>query len=97
MSPFFFRIRAESKKRGLDRLTNLADERILEPQDLIPAFRFVFYNSLSRGLLAEHSDISQVSGVTQDQVRKQFAEADRKAIALYRERAAAVIERRPVP
>ena len=70
----YYRIRAESKERGLDRLTNLADQKVLEPQHLIPAYRFVFYNSLARGVLAEHSELSQFSGVTQDQVRVQFAE-----------------------
>ncbi|MBI3681089.1 MAG: DUF4011 domain-containing protein [Acidobacteria bacterium] len=93
----FLRIRAKCKKWGLDRLTNLTDERVLEPQHLLPAFQFVFYNSLSRSVFEEHPDLSQFSGLTQDEVRKTFAADDRKAIALYRERAAAIIDRRRVP
>jgi hypothetical protein len=83
----FVRIREQSQAAGLDRLTSLADSRPMEPQHLVPSFRFLFYNSLARSIFAEYPDLSQFSGLTQEGVREQFAQADKKAIQLYRERA----------
>lgn len=93
----FVRMRLAARDQGVDRLTTLADRGALEPQDLIPAFRFVFHNTLSHALFAENPALSEFNGITQDLARTQFAEADRKAILLFRERAAAILDRRPVP
>ena len=65
--------------------------------ELGPAFRFAFYNTLARSIFTEQPELSQVTGVTQEQVRQQFAAADREAIRLYSERVAALIDRRSVP
>src|SRR5579885_2265744 len=91
------RLRAQAGEHGVDRLTVLADDGAIEPAHLVPAFRFVFYNTLARHAFAEHPALSEFSALTQDLVRRQFAESDRKAIALFRERAAALIDSRPVP
>src|SRR5262249_30667636 len=91
------RSRAESIELGLGKLTALADARKIEPRDLSPAFRFVFYNTLSRSAFAEHPDLFQFSGLTQDQIRQQFAKADKQAIRLSRERAAAILDGRRIP
>jgi len=93
----FVRVRAESQEAGLAKLTSLADSKVMEPQHLVAAFRFLFYNSFVRGLFAEHSDLSQFNGLTQEEVRKHFARSDKAAIHLYRERAASIIDRRLVP
>jgi very-short-patch-repair endonuclease len=93
----FLRMRRAATDRGLDRLTKLAEDGTLQPPQLVPAFLFVFFNTLSGSLLADHPELSDFSGVTHDMVRTQFAEADRKAIALFRERAAFSIDRRPIP
>jgi very-short-patch-repair endonuclease len=93
----FVRRRAESQEAGLAKLTSLADSRAMEPQHLVAAFRFLFYSSLARGLFAEHEDLSQYNGLTQEEARKQFALSDKMAIQLYRQRAALIIDRRPVP
>jgi superfamily I DNA and/or RNA helicase/very-short-patch-repair endonuclease len=93
----FVRVRAESREAGLAKLTSLADSKAMEAGHLVPAFRFLFYNSFARGLFAEHPDLSQFNGLTQEQARKDFAQSDKKAIQLYRERAASIIDRRPVP
>lgn len=93
----FLRLRGQSLDRGLDRLTVLAENGTLQPAHLVPAFRFIFYNTLTRRVFAEHPALSEFSGVTQDLLRRQFAESDRRAIALFRERAAAIIDSRPVP
>jgi very-short-patch-repair endonuclease len=93
----FLRLRIQSKEGGLDRLTTLADSRALEPQKLVQAYNFCFYNTLARSVFAERGDLSQITGVTQDLLRQQFASADREAIRLYSERVAALIDRRPIP
>jgi very-short-patch-repair endonuclease len=38
-----------------------------------------------------------VTGITQEQVRRHFADADRESIRLYNQRVAAIIDQRPVP
>lgn len=93
----FLRLKIKSKEDGLQKLTALADTQELSPQELLPAYSFVFYNTLSRSVFAEHDELSQVTGVTQEQIRQQFAGADREAIRLYSQRVAAIIDRRPIP
>ena len=93
----FLRVKTKSRENGLDRLTVLAEARTLEPPELGRAFHFVFYNTLARSVFAENSDLSQVTGVTQEQLQYQFATADREAIRLYSERVAALIDLRPIP
>ena len=93
----FLRLRQESKERGLERLTSKGDVKSIKANDLPVAFRFVFYNTLSRSAFSEHPYLGQASGITQETLRKQFAESDKEAIRLFRERAAAAIDRRPLP
>jgi len=93
----FLRVRIESKEAGLERLTAMAEARVLQPQELGLAFHFVFYNTLSRSVFAEHAELSHVTGITQEQVRRQFAAADKESIRLYSERVAALIDQRLVP
>jgi hypothetical protein len=75
----------------------MAENRTLEPHELGPAFHFVFYNTLARSVFAENDELSQVTGVTQEQLRRQFAAADKDSIRLYSERVAALIDKRAVP
>ena len=93
----FLRLSIKSKEDSLNKLTGLADTQRLAPEVLVPAYHFVFYNTLVRSVFAEHDELSQVTGVTQDQIRQQFAAADREAIRLYSQRVAAIIDRRPIP
>ena len=93
----FLRLQIQSRENGLDRLTTLAETCALEPGELGPAFAFVFYNTLARSVFTEHADLSQVTGVTQEQLQSQFAAADKEAIRLYSERVAAIIDKRPIP
>ena len=93
----FLRVRLQSAEEGLSKLTTLADAKRMAPEDLVPAFRFLFYDSLARGIFAERPTLSGLTGLTVSEVRKQFAKLDREAITLYRQRAAAIIDRRPVP
>ena len=93
----FLRVRIQSRESGLDKLTTLAEARALEPQELAPAFHFAFYNTLARSVFTNHAELSQVTGLTQEQLQHQFAAADRESIRLYSERVAAIIDQRPVP
>jgi very-short-patch-repair endonuclease len=93
----FLRLRIQSHEQGLDKLTLLGDTRVLGTSELGAAFRFAFYNTLARSIFTEQPELSHVTGVTQEQVRQQFAAADREAIRLYSERVAALIDRRYVP
>ena len=93
----FLRVRAESAEAGLAKLTSLADAAHIEPLHLLPAFRFIFHNTLARSVFAEHSDLFGFSGVTQEQIREQFAKADKELIRLTRERVAATVDRRQIP
>jgi very-short-patch-repair endonuclease len=93
----FLRVQIKCKEAGIDKLTALAEDRTLEPHELGAAFYFVFYNTLSRSVFAEHDQLWHITGVTQEQLRRQFAAADKEAIRLYSERVAALIDQRPVP
>jgi very-short-patch-repair endonuclease len=93
----FLRVRLQSTEEGLSKLTALADAKRMEPAHLVPAFRFLFYDSLARGVFAERLALSGLTGLTVTEIRKQFAKLDKEAIILYRQRAAAIIDRRQVP
>ena len=91
---------ASESRAGKTASTNsrrLAEARTLEPQELTPAFHFAFYNTLARSVFTDHAELSQVTGLTQEQLQRQFATADRESIRLYSERVAAIIDQRPVP
>jgi len=93
----FLRLRIKSQETGLDKLTAAAENRTFEPHELERVFRFVFYNSLARSVFAQHPELSEATGVTQEQLRHQFAAADKESIRLYSERVAALIDKRPAP
>ena len=76
----FLRLRIKSREDGFDKLTTLSDTRTLQPQELVPAYHFVFHNTLARSIFADNAELSQVTGVTQELVRQQFAAADKEAI-----------------
>jgi len=92
----FLRVRVQSVEEGTAKLTALADAGRLKPDYLVPSFRFLFFDSLARGIFAERSALSGLAGLTTSEIRKQFASLDREAIRLHRQRAAAIIDRRPV-
>lgn len=93
----FLRVRQESLSSGFEKLMNLAERNTLLPEHLVPAFRFLFYNSLSRNIFAEYPLLHQFDGLTQERIRQQFAHADTESIRLNSERLAYAIDRRYVP
>jgi very-short-patch-repair endonuclease len=90
----FLRVQIKSKEAGLHRLTALAETKKLEPGELGRAFHFVFYNTLARSTFTQYTDLAQVTGLTQEELRKQFAASDKEAIRLYSERVASVTDKR---
>ncbi len=90
----FLRVQIRSKEAGLNRLTALAEDKTLEPSELSKGFHFVFYNTLARSAFTQHSDLAQVTGITQEELRKQFAASDKEAIRLYSERVASLADKR---
>ena len=93
----FKRVQVQSREDGLGRLTALADAKIIELEELVPAFRFVFYNTLARSIFTKNPDLAQVSGITQERLRQQFTSSDKEAIRLYSARVAAIIDKRTIP
>jgi very-short-patch-repair endonuclease len=92
----YVRLRMQSTEIGVERLTSMAEARLLETDELCKAYRYTFYNSLARSIFTEDVELSGVAGVTQEQLQTQFAEADRESIRLYSERAAAQIDKRNI-
>lgn len=92
----FLNLRDESARAGLQKLTILADQKAFEPQHLSAAFAYVFYNTLIRSIFSEHPRLSQITGITLEQLREQFAKADKDSIKLHRKRIAAQIDRRAI-
>lgn len=90
----FLRVRIRSREAGLHRLTNLAEDRAIEPGELNRGFHFVFYNTLARGAFTQHIELAQVTGITQEELRRQFAASDKEAIRLYSERVALLADKR---
>jgi len=91
----FLRLRLRSQEERIEQLTKLADSQDLPPLELAKAYRFVFYNSLSRKVFSDHPELDQVTTIRQEEVRRQFATADKESIRLYSERVAAIIDKRP--
>ena len=90
----FLRVRIRSREAGLHRLTNLAEDRAIEPGELNRGFLFVFYNTLARSAFTQHTELAHVTGITQEELRRQFAASDKEAIRLYSERVASLADKR---
>jgi very-short-patch-repair endonuclease len=93
----FLRSQAWLHEAGLKKLGEFGEKGKILPADIVPAFRFVFYSSLARGMCYDLPDVEALGGVGQEQLRQQFGDADRKAIELYRSYAADLIGRRSIP
>jgi very-short-patch-repair endonuclease len=89
------KLRLSSTEKRIKQLTDLADSQKLPPTELAKAYRFVLFNSLSRQVLSDHAELQQATGIRQDELRRQFAIADKESIRLYSEKVAAIIDKRP--
>lgn len=83
--------------QGLGELVVQVEAGRLGPANLLPAVDFVIANSLVEEAFSTHQQLSRFSGLSHDQVRSRFAQLDNECIALYRVRAANLIDQRPIP
>jgi very-short-patch-repair endonuclease len=90
-------VRREVTEAGLEKLAGLAVSRKIQPAHLVPAFRYLFYNSFAHNLLSENPELYRLSGLTHEQTRRDFQESDKEAIRLQSRRVASVLDRRTVP
>lgn len=94
LDPWIHFLRVQIECRDLHKLTSLACDKTIDPADLHRAFYFVFYNTLARSAFSQHTDLGHVTGITQEELRRQFAAADKEAIRLYSERVASLSDKR---
>ena len=82
---------------GLEYLVNLCLNGTVSPLSLPESFDYLFCDTLVRRLFNEHSDLWGLSGITQDEVRSQFASLDQAVISLNQLDFAYRASRRHVP
>jgi very-short-patch-repair endonuclease len=93
----YLRAKEAAEEVGLAAIVQLAGVRSLTPSDFVPAFEFVAGNSQVHYALENQPALARFSGLSHDKVREHFAKLDKETIALYRTRAAHLIDQRPVP
>lgn len=87
----------ECAKRGLAKLTAVADTGGCPPATLPQVFRFIAYDTLAQQAFSESIELYQFSGLSHEKVREEFARLDVETIALQRQRIAAGLDRRAIP
>jgi len=78
----FLASRDDSKELGVSDLLNLAETGRLPCEFLVSGFEFVFYKSLTRGIISTHRELSRFTGAGHERLRADFAEMDKELIAL---------------
>ncbi|RYG58163.1 MAG: hypothetical protein EON56_00500 [Alphaproteobacteria bacterium] len=89
--------KTEATEHGLNALISRMESEGLPPQQLLPAFEFVFYRSLSKGILSSKRALGRFSGAGHEQIRKEFAALDKELIALTGAQYAAAINKAKKP
>ena len=64
--------------------------------NLEDVYQFVFYRSLLRFAYQQHSELNQLSGITQAQAREQFQQADKQLLSLYQKQLVAQLAQTPI-
>ena len=93
----FQRASRDVKSAGLDRICKLAETGVIEITDLVPAYAYVFYNTLAQKLAKDQPLLLQSSGLRLEAVRERFVRFDKELIELNRQAAAVLTRQRPVP
>jgi very-short-patch-repair endonuclease len=78
----FLASRDDAKELGVSDLLNLAESGKLPFDFLVSGFEFVFYKSLTRGIISTHRELSRFTGAGHERLRADFAEMDKELIAL---------------
>ena len=93
----FQRASRDVKSAGLDDISKLAEAKVIEIADLVPAYAYVFYNTLAQKLAKDQPLLLQSSGLRLEAVRERFVRFDKELIELNRQAAAVLTGQRSVP
>jgi hypothetical protein len=69
----------------------------LAGKDVVTAFEYVFFNTLSREAFSQHPELVQFQGTSHDRLQEEFRKLDVKLMAINRRALAAALDARPVP
>ena len=87
----------EVESASLTQLSALADTGAISTADLVPAYTYVFYNTLAQQLTSDRPHLLQFAGLKQEAARERFVQLDKELINLNRQSAAVRIDFRMVP
>jgi Protein of unknown function (DUF4011)/REase_MTES_1575/AAA domain len=93
----FQRASRDVKSARLEAISKLAEAKVIEVSDLVPAYAYVFYNTLAQKLVREQPLLLQASGLRLDAVRERFVRLDKELIELNRHAAAVLTSQHLVP
>jgi len=91
----FQRASRDVKSARLEDISKLAETKVIEVGDLVPAYAYVFHNTLAQKLVRDQPLLLQASGLRLEAVRERFVRFDQQLIELNRQ-AAAVLTSQPV-
>lgn len=91
----FLRACNQVQLAGVQELSRLAEAGSIQIEDLIPAYRFAFYNSLTLSIFEHHPELLRFTGLTQEAMREEFIRYDKEIINLNRQRLARRSDRLP--
>ena len=89
----FLSSRDDAKELGVSDLLNLAESGKLPCEFLVSGFEFVFYKSLTRGIISTHRELLRFTGAGHERLRADFADKDKELISLNGEMYAARIDK----
>lgn len=91
------RIVRDVESANLSEIAKLAESGTVSTSDLIPAYCYVFYNTLAQQLTKDRPHLLQFAGLRQEAARERFVKLDEEIIKLNRQSAALLASRRWVP
>jgi very-short-patch-repair endonuclease len=89
----YLRLGADAEAVGVNEITELADIGKVSVEDLLPIFRYAFFDSLSQTAFQQYPELSASTGLTLEEIQRQFASLDRELIDLNRHHYAARADR----
>ena len=90
----FQRANRDVKSAKLEVISKLAEDKVIETTDLVPAYAYVFYNTLAQKLAKDQPLLLQCSGLRLKAVRERFVRYDKELIELNRQAAAVLTRQR---
>lgn len=72
----------EAEPLGVDELIQQVANGSLKSSSLVQAFDYVFFKTLSRGVLSKHRELAKFTGSGHERLRTEFAKLDKELIAL---------------